>query len=82
MSFLAENFKKHNGMNISINNHLIQGMKIITTKIQSRHRAIKLYRVYQNYLSVKEFEINNYDSIRGFLIYLNNFLNNSYQLFA
>ncbi len=70
LSYLADNFKKQNGMNILINDHLIQGMKIITTKIQSRHRAKNEYLVYLNYLSAKEFEINNNDSIRGFLIIL------------
>ena len=67
LSYLADNFKKHNGMNIWIYDHLIQGMKIITSKTQSRHRAKKEYRVYLNYLSVEEFEINNYESIRVFL---------------
>ena len=66
LSYLADNFNKHNGMNISVNAHLLVGMKILTTKIQSRHRAKKEYRVYISYLSTTVLEINKYESIQGY----------------
>ena len=53
-------------MNISVNAHLLVCMKILTTKIQSRHRAKKEYRVYISYLSTTVLEINKYESIQGY----------------
>ena len=50
LSCLADNFKKLSGMNISINDHLIQGTKIITTKIQSRHREKKISSLSQLFI--------------------------------